>query len=63
MTVELKYYLQQFRIEQKDLFDENGRVYFNVRLGQAAEMMLRLVDMLEKELEEADEELEQLGCE
>lgn len=63
MTVELKYYLQQFRIEQREYFDENGRVYFNVKLGQAAEMMLKLVDMLEKELEEADEELEQLGCE
>jgi len=63
MTVELKYYLQQFRIEQKELFDENGRVYFNIKLGEAAERMLKLVDMLEKELEQADEELEQLGCE
>ena len=63
MTVELTYYLQQFRIEQKELFDEHGRVYFNIKLGQAAERMLNLIDMLEKELDEADKELEQLGCE
>jgi len=63
MTVELTYDLQSFRIEQKELFNKFGQAYYNVNYQNPAERMLKLINQLEKELKEADEELEELGCE
>ena len=50
MTFELEYDLQQFREEQKELFDENGNAYTTVGIHKPAERMLKLINMLESEL-------------
>ena len=50
MTFELEYDLQQFREEQKELFDENGNAYTTVGIHKHAERMLKLINMLESQL-------------
>jgi hypothetical protein len=50
MTTETENQLQEFRYEQSDLFDENGKAFTNVYPFSAMERMLNLIDLLEKEL-------------
>lgn len=54
MTFDLEYELEQFRIEQKELFDENGNAYETVGIHKPAERMLKLINMLESELKLAE---------
>lgn len=45
---ELEYKLNEFREEQKELFDENGKRYTGVLLSDRnAELMLELINELE----------------
>ena len=49
MTFDLEYKLEEFRKEQKELFDETGKRYTGVRLSaRQAELMLSLINELEK---------------
>ncbi len=51
MTFDIEYKLELFRAEQKELFDEDGKRYTGILLSnRQAEMMLSLIDGLEKEL-------------
>ncbi len=51
MTFDTEYDLELFRAEQKELFDETGKRYTGVSLSnRQAEMMLSLINSLEKEL-------------
>lgn len=61
MTVELEYDLQIFRVEQKELFNKFGGAYSNVDYRNPAERMLKLINQLEKELKEADKQIDVLG--
>jgi hypothetical protein len=51
MEFDLEYKLENFRKEQHELFDENGNRYTGVPLSnRTAEMMLELINDLEKSL-------------
>jgi len=51
MEFELQWLLSEFREEQLSLFDEDGKRYSGVRMGDnAAEMMLKLINGLVEEL-------------
>ena len=49
---DLEYKLKEFRQEQKELFDENCKRYTGVGLAnRQAELMLELINEMEKEIE------------
>jgi hypothetical protein len=51
MDFELEYKLQQFKDEQSELFDENGKRYTGVKLSnRTAELMLELINDFEHAL-------------
>ena len=50
MTFDTLYMLEEFRARQPELFDENGKAYYNTDLRGPAEDMLKLINQLEKEI-------------
>ena len=56
MNFDIEWNLQEFREEQKELFDENGKRYTGVSLSdRTAEIMLKLIDDMENEIERLEE--------
>jgi hypothetical protein len=56
MNFDIEWNLQEFREEQSQLFDENGKRYTGVALSNdTAEAMLKIINDMESEIKQLEE--------
>jgi len=56
MNFDIEWNLQEFREEQSQLFDEDGKRYTGVSLSNnTAEAMLKIIDDMESEIKQLEE--------